>query len=116
MKTNIFFTEKQEGYGRTGLSFEFDSKKYYVRSFFPNVHEDLGITQLEDCIYDEEKEKYFDENGNETTPYEDLDEFLFERYKEEIGQILFENLDHESYNFDFVHSSYEEIAEWAKNY
>jgi hypothetical protein len=107
------FTTKQEGYGRQGLYFIFDNTLHYIQSVFPDVEEHLGITHENDCFYDEETETYTDCDGNETTPYSDLDLFLTEMFKEEIGRILFENLDLDEYDFDFENATYEEIAEWA---
>lgn len=110
------FSTKQEGYGRQGLYFSFDNKKYFLQSVFPNVKEYFGITHQNECFYIEETKGYIDCDGNETTPYSDLDSFLTERFKEEIGRTLFESLDRDLYEFDLDNSSYEDIAEWALNY
>ena len=111
--TTFHFTTKQEGYGRQGLYFSFDGEKHFIQSVFPNVEEHFDITHEDDCFYDEETKIYKDCNGHETTPYSNLDDFLFENFKEEIGRILFENLDHEEYDFDFDDATYKDIAEWA---
>ena len=115
MKT-FDFTTKQEGYGRQGLYFSFDGEKHFIQSVFPNVEEYFGITHENDCFYNDESETFTDCDGHETLPYSDLDEWLTEHFKEEIGQILFESLDFEDYEFDFENATYEEIAEWASNY
>ena len=114
--TTFNFTTKQEGYGRQGLYFSFNGEKHFIQSVFPNVEEYFGITYENDCFYNEETETYTDCNGNETIPYSDLDSFLTENFKEEIGRILFESLDFDDYEFDFDNATYEEIAEWASNY
>jgi hypothetical protein len=115
--TAFNFTTKQEGYGRQGLYFSFNGEKYFIQSVFPNVPEYFEDYELsEDCFYDEETETYRDSNGHEVTPIDSWDEFLTNNYKEEIGQILFENLDFDDYEFDFDNSTSEEIAEWASNY
>lgn len=113
---SLNFTTKQEGNGRQGLYFSFDGKKYFIQSVFPNVEEYFGITHENDCFYNEENETYTDCDGNETTPYSDLDSYLTENFKEEIGRILFESLNFEDYEFDFDNSTYEDIANWAINY
>ncbi len=113
--TAFNFTTKQEGYGRQGLYFSFDGKNHFIQSVFPNVEEYFGVTYENDCFYNEETETYTDCDGNETTPYSDLDYFLTEKFKEEIGQILFESLDFDDYDFDFRNATYEEVAEWASN-
>ena len=107
------FTTEQEGYGRKGLYFSFQGEKYYIQSVFPNVEEHFGITYENDCFFCEETGIYTDCNGNETTPYSDLDYFLSEKFKEEIGQILYENIDREDFDFDFDNATYDEIADWA---
>jgi len=115
--TTFNFTTKQEGYGRQGLYFYFNGEKYFIQSVFPNVPEYFKDYELnDDCFYNEESEIYTDQNGHEVTPIDSWDEFLTNHYKEEIGQILFENLDFEDFDFDFDNSTYEEIAEWASNY
>ena len=110
------FTAKQEGYGRQGLYFQFDGKQYFIQSVFPNVEEHFGITYENDCFYNEETKIYTDCDGNETTPYSDLDTYLTENFKAEIGKILDEEINHDDCDFDFENATYEEIAEWAANY
>lgn len=85
---------------------------------FPNVAEHFSDFELlEDTFFDEETEIYKDLNGREVTPIDSWDEFLFDNFKEEIGQILYENLNHEDYeDYNFDDATYEEIAEWAINY
>jgi len=115
MNTTHFRT-KQEGYGRQGLYFVFDGNSYYIKSVFPNVKEYYNIDNSDDCFYDEETKEYYDGGGNPINPVDDFDVFLFEKNKEEIGQKLFENLEHEDFEFDFDNATYEQIAEWAFNH
>lgn len=113
---NLIFTTEQEGYGRQGLYFSFDGKKYFLKSVFPNVEEHFNINHENDCFYNEETEIYTDCNGNETTPYSDLDSFLTEEFIEEIGRILYENIDFDKYDFDFTNKTYCQIADWASEF
>lgn len=116
MKTTNFTTQ-QKGYGRQGLYFNFTGELYHICDVFPNVSEQFNDYELiEDCFFNEETETYKDLNGREVTPIDSWDEFLLERYKEEIGKVLFERLDFGDYDFDFDNATYEEIAEWAINY
>lgn len=112
------FTTKQKGYGRQGLYFRFDSKSYYLTDVFPNIPEHFNdYAHNDDCSYNEETEIYTNSNGREVTPIESWDEFLTERYKEDIGQVLFESLDFDDYpDFNFNDATYEQIAEWALNF
>jgi len=114
--TTLNFKTKQEGYGRQGLYFTFDGEDYFIQSVFPNIKEGFGITHKDECFYDEEADVYRDCDGEETTPYSDLDTFLLENFKEDIGRILFESLDRDKYDFNLENSSYLEIAEWAGYY
>ena len=114
MKT-VNFETKQEGYGRQGLYFKFDGEMYKLCSVFPNVEEGLNILHIDYCFENESGETV-DCNGHKVTSYTDLNEFLLENYKTEIGQILDEQLDHERYDFNFSNATYEEIAEWAAQY
>ena len=114
--TTLNFKTKQEGYGRQGLYFTFEKEDYFILSVFPNLKEGLGITHKDECFYVEDEEVYLDCDGQETTPYSDLDTFLLENFKEDIGRILFESLDRDKYDFDLDNSSYLETAEWAGYY
>ena len=113
--TTFNFTTKREGYGRQGLYFSFDGTSYFIQSVFPNVEEHFGLTHENDCFHDEERNVYLDSCGNETTPYSDLDAFLTERFKEDVGRILYNEIDHDNYSHDFDNATYEQIAEWALN-
>ena len=111
------FKTEREGYGREGLYFRFDGSWYYLTSVFPNVEEEFNdYATDEDCFYDEEEDVYRNSNGHEVTPIDDWDEFLTEYYKEEIGEVLYDSLWHEEYEFDFDNATYVEIADWALNY
>jgi hypothetical protein len=111
------FTTQQKGYGRQGLYFDFNGDTYYLCDVYPNIKEHFnGFCLNEDCFFNEETEVYTNSNGSEVTPIDNWDEFLFSHYKTEIGEILFEELDHEEYSIDFDNLTYEEIAEWANNY
>ena len=110
------FTTKQEGYGRQGLYFSFDGKQFFIQSVFPNVPEYFNDFELlEDCFGDED-DGFTDCNGHEVTPIDSWDEFLTENFKEKIGEILDEEINHDDYDFDFENATYEEIAELAANY
>lgn len=116
MKTTNF-TTKQKGYGRQGLYFNFDGELYHLCDVFPNVPEQFNDYALnEDCFFNEETETYTDLNDREVTPIDNWDDFLFERFKEEIGKVLFDSIDLDEYDFDFDNATYEQIAEWAINY
>lgn len=118
MKT-LNFTTKQKGYGRQGLYFEFDGETYHICDVYPNVEEHFGIEHEDKCFYNEETDSYTDYNGEEIDTdhmYDDLDEWLQNNFKAEIGEILFESLDFEDYDFDFEKATFEEITEWAINY
>lgn len=114
MKTANFET-KQEGYGRQGLYFVFDGKMHYICSVFPNVEEHLNIRHIDYC-FENEDGVIVDCNGHEVTPYKDLNQILLDNYKKEIGEILYENLDFENYDFDFENATYEDITDWAIQY
>jgi len=114
MKTANFET-KQEGYGRQGLYFVFDGKMHYICSVFPNVEEHLNIRYIDYC-FENEDGVIVDCNGHEVTPYTDLNQILLDNYKKEIGEILYENLDFENYDFDFENATYEDITDWAIQY
>lgn len=115
MKTTHFST-KQEGYGRQGLYFWLEDKKFYLQSVFPNIPEHFGALYEDFCFYDEENNVYKDSNGHIVIPVEDWDIFLFEKTKERIGEVLYDfRLELEEFNYDFEGKSYEEIAQWAFN-
>lgn len=115
--TTFNFTTKQKGYGRKGLYFDFDGKSFYLTDVFPNVTEQFEDFELtENCFFNEEDEKYYDQNGHEVTPIDSWDSFLTDHYKEEIGQILYENLDSDDYEFNFDSATYEDITNWALEY
>ena len=116
MKT-LNFSTNQKGYGRQGLYFYFQGAKYYLMDVYPNVPEHFNDFELiNDCFFNEETKIYTDLNGREVTPIDGWDEFLIERYKEEIGRVLYENIDHEDFDFDFDNSTYDQITDWALNY
>lgn len=111
------FKTTQKGYGRQGLSFEFDGEYYHIADVFPNVPEHFNEYELLDnCFYNEDTDTYSNSNGREVTPINSWDEFLTNHYKEEIGSVLFESLDFDDYDFDFNSATYDEITEWALNY
>ena len=115
MKT-LHFTTKQEGYGRQGLYFKFNDTEYYIRSVFPNIQEQFSDYELqEDCFFNSETETFTNESGKEVNPIDSWDDFLFSEFKSEIGEILFDELDHDDFEFDFENATYKEIAEWAIN-
>lgn len=112
----LHFKTKQKGYGRQGLYFVFNNEDYYIKDVFPNISEHFNDYELLDDCFGNEEEGFRDINGCEVTPINSWDEFLTETFKEEIGEILFNNLNHNEYNFDFEEKSYEDICEWAINY
>ncbi len=108
------FTTKREGYGHQGLYFKFNGGEYYICSVYPNVEEQFNDFELsEDCFYNDETEVYTNSNGREVTPIDSWDEFLLDYYKLSIGEVLYDELAHEEFDFDFKNSSYQSIAEWA---
>jgi len=82
------FTIIQRDYGGQDIYFKFGGKSYYLDKVSPNFKDYFGITHINDCIFNPKTLKYTDHSGNETIPYTDLEEFLFQRYKEKICRII----------------------------
>lgn len=80
---NYRFTTKQKGYGRQGLY----ANGVHIQDVFPNVEEHFGLTHENDAFYDEENGIYTDYDGNETTVYQDLDEWLSENFESELEEL-----------------------------
>jgi hypothetical protein len=112
----IYFNTKQKGYGRQGLYFDFDGNTFYLMDVFPNVNEHFGIKHVNNAFPTDDG-GYTDCDGNALNGvYTDLDDWLFSALKDEIGEVLYENLDLQLYeDSTFADFTCEEIAEWAYN-
>lgn len=106
------FVTKQEGYGRQGLYVCIDGNDYYLCSVFPNIPESFSEYELiEDC-FGNEHDGFVDSDGKRVTPISSWDEFLTDRFKGEIGLIIYDNISCNDECFDFDNESFESIADW----
>lgn len=94
---DINITFKQEGYGRKGLYVN----GYYLMSVFPNFDEHFGAIQYNNASAKVDENgndipgEYIDDSGSDVDVYFSKEQYMIDKYHDEIVDLLNENADEE---------------------